>query len=48
VVDALQWARRVEEQGLLPNAGGYYDQSAVFVECIEQVWKARHQGECST
>lgn len=44
VYEILGMARRIEEYGILPNAGGWYDQSAVFIEALEVIEEARAMG----
>jgi len=40
VFEYLDWRYKVDELGLLPNAGGWFDQSAYFVEGIEAAREA--------
>mgnify|MGYP006959980688 CR=1 FL=1 len=37
VVEIIKWQKRIDELGILPNAGGYLDQSATLIDAIELV-----------
>lgn len=41
--EALEVARRFRDHGILPVAGGWLDQTAVFVDVIETVEAERRQ-----
>ncbi len=40
VFEVLDWRYKVDELGILPNAGGWFDQSSYFVELIESAREA--------
>lgn len=45
VFEIIDWQEKIDELGLLPNAGGYFDQSSTLISAIEIIREMKGRGE---